>query len=638
MGAFIPTRSLLNPKFEGYKLDPIHQEDIVVRYPLEYKPTQATTSRGTTFSYQEVQSRITHNHISVQGEGSRALYVDSESRVILIDVNAGNIRPSFRVVYELPSPVRSDAIDLPNNEYPSTAFLTSSMVFVSDGHGTMYILQIREGGAADVLGILFLEMSMNTPFRIHSAHRLSPTTAFIILSSRRHVEVNNSGTDSRFNDRGKRPPPADFDVWAVKIELLSLQPHDKPRQMDILWQRRGQDVPIYTAYEESLGCFLLLGGVSYRETTHLDHPPYEPTADEFASVPRVGGGFDTQGADLLKPPSYSWNQTHDSVTVAFPLPSSTPKSLIKVLFTSKTITVHIDNEVETSVPIPRYSAKVLWDGILTSTSYWTWDREAEHLFGMLTLHLDKQHEGTRWSHVFASVGTSVGSELSQDDVEVPETLDPSELWQIREALEKYTTALRDGDDASGLGLGRGVPSLAEGEIDMEVDESVGRSAYLTWVGRDGAAPEWWKETRDISFQLLSTPLPGSDKTTSIVTKSNLDGTLFSIKQVTPSAGEWIHDSTFSALAFVLASKQDLRFTYHISDKAVYAFEGGTRDRGGNVYIYRASPVSEKWAKQAILKVDDGYGGPLLGVGAVNTGAGLTILCLTEGELILIKNA
>lgn len=88
METFIPTRSLLNPKFEGYKLDPISQENIVTRYPLEYKPTQATVSGGSTFSFQEVQSRITHNHIAVCGEGHRALYADSDSRVVLIDVDA----------------------------------------------------------------------------------------------------------------------------------------------------------------------------------------------------------------------------------------------------------------------------------------------------------------------------------------------------------------------------------------------------------------------------------------------------------------------------------------------------------------------------------------------------------------------
>jgi hypothetical protein len=88
---FTPTRALLNPKFEGYKLDTIPQEDTVTRYPLEYKATQAAVSGRSTFSFQEIQSRITHNHLAVWSEAGRAIYVDSNARVIAIDVDAVSV-------------------------------------------------------------------------------------------------------------------------------------------------------------------------------------------------------------------------------------------------------------------------------------------------------------------------------------------------------------------------------------------------------------------------------------------------------------------------------------------------------------------------------------------------------------------
>jgi hypothetical protein len=88
MDTFKPSRALLNPKFEGYKLDPVSQEDTVARLPLQFKPTQATVSGKSLFSFQEVQSRITHNHLAVCNGARRALYVDSASRVILIDIDA----------------------------------------------------------------------------------------------------------------------------------------------------------------------------------------------------------------------------------------------------------------------------------------------------------------------------------------------------------------------------------------------------------------------------------------------------------------------------------------------------------------------------------------------------------------------
>jgi len=270
--------------------------------------------------------------------------------------------------------------------------------------------------------------------------------------------------------------------------------------------------------------------------------------------------------------------------------------------------------------------KQLWDSIQPSTSFWTWDRQAEHSCGLLTLHLDKQNEGTRWIQVFATA-----------DTEVPETLDPSELYKIRESLEKYTSPLRDGEDTNGFGLGKGVPSLGQGEVDDEIDTAIGRQAYITWVPTDDGL--FVDVGDEISFNLLSTPIPGIEsQEISLIVKNGVDGIVFSLL---PSP-TWIHTSTFPALAFVLASKQDTRFIYHISSKAkargVLAFEsGGTKDRGGNAYIYRSTLRSDdRWAGQVVLKVGSGTGGALVGVGAVGVGKeGYVLLCLCEGELVVI---
>lgn len=88
MPAFTPNRSLLNPKFEGYRLNPVSQEDVVTRNDLEFKLTQATMSTSRSpLSMQEVQSRITHNHLAIATEGGRALYIDSEFRVIVVNID-----------------------------------------------------------------------------------------------------------------------------------------------------------------------------------------------------------------------------------------------------------------------------------------------------------------------------------------------------------------------------------------------------------------------------------------------------------------------------------------------------------------------------------------------------------------------
>lgn len=87
MFALHPDRSLLNPKFDGYKLDPISSEDAVSRYALQHKATQASVSGRHHFSFQEAQSRIRHNHLSVSPDAEQAVYIDENLGVISIQLD-----------------------------------------------------------------------------------------------------------------------------------------------------------------------------------------------------------------------------------------------------------------------------------------------------------------------------------------------------------------------------------------------------------------------------------------------------------------------------------------------------------------------------------------------------------------------
>ncbi|KAL4080678.1 hypothetical protein J3A83DRAFT_4201637 [Scleroderma citrinum] len=673
MTDFKPDRSLLNPKFEGYKLQVISPD--VARYDLPYKPTQAATSGRSPLSLQEVQSRITHNHLVLSPNSRRALYIDAEHRVIVVDVDVANTQkpPIFNVVYELPTSITTPQTELEtvHREYPSAAFLDDNTTFVSDGHGNLYILDIPQQGPAQLISSFelvdkeILSVTLPLPFRIHSVARVTDGTAVALLSSRHYDETTLSGTQAQTTGAPKGLSihhSCEFDVWAARFTFPPNMMQIDSGALDITWRRRGEDVPLLAVYDSARNVYALLGSSPYRQigTPHI--PSYEPSSDETAPIPRAGEALDSgtrTPQQPVKPYPYSWTQTPDAVTVAFPLPSSTPKSSISVLFSPTTLTVHVKGvpTIE-GIPLPRYSAKQLWDHIRPSTSFWTWDREGEHKFGILSLHLDKMNEGTKWMHVFASAGTRTnttsgaatasGSTYSENDdeaIDVPETLDPSELYLIREALEKYTEALRTGEDTSGLGLGRGLPSLAQGEMDDEVDDSVGRMAVFTWVAEDGSVPSWFGRGNDTPpFNLLSAPLPGTAHSlSSLVVKNSIDGLLHALEgaaEEDTKEPKWKHLGTFSALAFVLASKRDTRFTHHTRD-AVMAFENGSVDRGGNVYIYWCSSPSQLWAKQSVLKVGDGNAGSLLGVGAFKSekdnGATTTIVCLCENQLVVLFN-
>lgn len=496
-------------------------------------------------------------------------------------------------------------------EYASAAFVNASTLLVTDGHGTVYILVLSDDTVRLLASYELRVDSSSVPFKIHNSTQRSPTYITAVLSSKSYQVKPEAGSKKKI----------EFDVWGVQLSL-QLEQIEQVLPMEVQWHRRGEEVPIYTTFDASHETFLLFGGSPYIPKDLPSNPSYSPTADEMAPIPRLNEDLDRSDNPNKNPPPYSWTQSSDSLTMAFPLPSSTQKTDIKVAFTPKTLTVLVSNTENVQVvPLPRYSLKSLWDSILPSTSFWTWDREGEKSFGLLTLHIDKTHEGTRWPQVFAATPEN-------QDVEVQETLDPTELYNIRETLEKFTASSLANDD-SGLGLGSGVPSLGKGEIDDELDASIGRLVFMTRVRESESSPP----TPSAPITVLSTPLPGRDAPPSLIVKNGIDGLFCALE----NSETWSHKSTFPALAFVLASKQDTRFTYHLGSRSVMAFESGSRELGFNVYIYEATPTPQaKWAKQSVLRVGDSSSGPLLGINAVKAGDRMVILCLCERELVVLQ--
>ncbi|TFK52533.1 hypothetical protein OE88DRAFT_1412631 [Heliocybe sulcata] len=647
MSSFVTDRTLLNPKFEGYRLHALTQESHILRtrLPSDHKPTQAAVSGRTFLSFQEVQSRINHNHLAVRDD--RAVYVDAESNVVLVELDPSTLKPNLRTIYSLPQTIQTtSSSDQPPREYPSVAFSSNTTCFVSDGHGYLYILHLpSDGGSseAELLGSYELSVPeqynssiQTSPFKIHSASEVMPNTIICILSSRFRPTVDESMSTSTTSARTKTQ--VEFDVWAVRF-TFPLTPSDDVRPLDIIWHRRGEDVPILASYDASRQAFFLLGSCTYHalSTDAPSEPANRPS--ELTTTHPPPTSTDVAMPDSTQkptPPPYSWTQTEDTVSLAFPLPTSMPTSSIKVAFSPRSLSV--------LAPSLRYPAKTLWGPINPTQSLWTFDREADTRggWGLLTVHLDKRDVGTRWPQVFEK----------EDGVQ--ESLDPSEVAGILEAMEKFTSVVEENQKSQAEGgLGTGVPSLARDEYDEEVDESVGREGRVTWVDArvtaDGEAegayeePEWWAvrgKDRDEIVGLLSTPLPGTEGPASLVIKEHLDGVLFTLASST-AEWKWTHTATFPALSFVLASKRDTRFTYHTTadtqKRLVMAFESGSQTFGGNVYLYREPRGKEKWGEQSVLKVGGGEAGGVLGVGAVRVGERNVVMCLCEGELAVLKD-
>lgn len=85
--SFVPDRKLLNPKFEGYRLDPLDSDTCVSSFSLpDDGITQSTvsSSRLSQPSFKEVQSRIRHNHISPSAVEDQSGYIDKNGNFIMV--------------------------------------------------------------------------------------------------------------------------------------------------------------------------------------------------------------------------------------------------------------------------------------------------------------------------------------------------------------------------------------------------------------------------------------------------------------------------------------------------------------------------------------------------------------------------
>lgn len=496
---------------------------------------------------------------------------------------------------------------------------------------------------ARLLGVYELPRALNAssspiPFRLHTA--LSADGQAVAVLSFKCLRESPPDASSG------RKTALDFDIVAVRIPLQARNTNDTISPLEILWHRRGSRVPFYTAYDKHRRVLILAGGSPYRQIGQPTTERHDAPSD--ASVPPPRTNDNAPASPPKPPPPYAWTQDSEEITVAFPLPSSTSKANITVLFSPQTLTLLVqggsaDDDSAAAASTPRYAAARLWGGIAPSSSFWTWDAHGgAQSYGLLTLHIEKQHAGTRWPHLFDTTsGNKDNNNNNKTEPEVPETLDPSELHAIRESLEKYTAALQEGRAGAGA-----MPSLADGEVDQEVDAVVGTETCVTWVPAATAGdgdldldPVWAREDWDVPFTALSAPLPGIGNEISMVVKHTIDGLLFVLSDEDKASGTpvWTHSSTFSALAFVLASKRDARFTYHVPSKAVLAFESGGPEYGGNLYIYRDAKPKSNLAKQAILKLAGHTSGSLLGVGAIRNGEEVVILCLCERELLVLRN-
>ncbi|GAA6035880.1 hypothetical protein JCM8097_005754 [Rhodosporidiobolus ruineniae] len=738
--SFTAIHRLLNPKFESYKLSPPSLGDEAVQsIPLKTPFRTPALPEHARLSYNEVSARARHNHLAA-GRAGEVLFVDGEGVVTAVELDSKTGTLTLHTLARLPLPTSSATSSssiVP--EYPTALPLSNSLCVISSGRGTLHLLRLNRTSSpwtASLEGVFSLSDSDGeaaeelTPFRLHAANAVSETEALVLLSkvvknassSASSDPADESATPSSAaaKTRLKIPSTTMFEYLSARISLAppAASPAAEPVPLKAGWRLRGSDLPAFVEFDAAVGRYCI--GTSAPLSLTDEPAPPAAAMDVDAALDAAEAEADAESlntaepassaSSIPKPPPFSWIQDKESLTVAFPIPSDTPTSSIRITFSRTFLTLLVaspssaaalsSSPLTSGAGLPRISHKKLWAEIDPHTSVWTFDREAEgrnSTFGLLTLHLEKQHAGTRWPDVFAS-SASAGGERSGAKIEeldpeleyehVPETLDPSELAAISEKMEQWAQGLAAG---SGLGLaddgvGHGVPtSLIGDEMDVEVDAESGRNVVVNWVedaAKEGKKPRVVTPHPTVPSALLSTALPLTstspsalrplaypDPTLSI--KHDVDGLLFSPSPSLPSSSSasaeappsdytWTHEATFPALAFVLATKRDTRFVYHVRSPlptapvttagAVLAFDapailpgpspsGRARSGGGNLFVYVAPPAGSKatTGRQMVVRVGGPGSGALMGaVGVELEGGEVAVVTLCEREVGVLR--
>ncbi|KAJ2715575.1 hypothetical protein H4R19_001124 [Coemansia spiralis] len=576
-----PDPARLNPRFDGYKLRLIDSNDrtAVRTHPLQSAPAQPQLlASNELFTYDEVCSRIHYNHLFPGPQQGTFIYFSGGTRAVLVDTRGeGALR--FAPLFDVPPRPSTGALQ----GYPGAYALSNTVVLVFDGAESLYVL--RHPGADDAQ---WLPVGMfglgNGPIAAGPAGgaRRRPTMNYVLGATLGRAKGAELSIRLHYCHRiDKETPPATrerpghsaptFCVQALQVDVPSdaIATDSRPAGIPELATSTAHTlhthaIPVYCAYA-SWDRYILgvRGGVVLDDTELVLQPPEGVAA----------------AASSIGPSRYCWAQTSSDVTVYFELPLALKANQIQCEMARATLSLHFADADPQLAEFVRDRAP-LHDRIVADESVWTLESGR-----LLTLHLQKEHEGARWTSVFGA------------DDGVLETMDPSELAAIRGRLEKYTAAAQEPGRSTIPLMQPYVDQDSGGDLEQleeEPDASVMFSVRDWPLGRAEAtstpgSPGWLCAAFPRGPAAPQGPEP-------VCLRFDVDGVVFGFGAAASGGSsqqhlhpvEARHTGTFSALSYVQASKREKRFLGFDPDLTVAVLAEAQR----RVYIYHQVPRAD----------------------------------------------
>ncbi|KAJ3089743.1 NudC domain-containing protein 1 [Quaeritorhiza haematococci] len=407
----------------------------------------------------------------------------------------------------------------------------------------------------------------------------------------------------------------------------------------VLTTVKGLSGPYYVAIEPNGEGFVVASEIPY-EVARSRTPSPSASPARTSQQEATDTSSSTTSALTTKQGSntsdieYTWTQSEEDVTIHVRLPKMVLKSEVKCDFQPSSIKLRIV-QAATKQSLDVFASAAggqevaqLYHPIIPSECLWTIEKNR-----LLTLHLTKSTRRHRWPHVFA-----------QDDG-VLESLDPNEIAEFRDKLERFTSSSSDelmeidSGSRSRLGLGAGGSSSSssnniadENPFSIHQQSITSRTEAEDFEGQSVTVRRF-SHTGDLTHEARggghewmccafegSAPSSQSDSSARtgmrpVCLKLDIDGLIYALGTPSIASDSFAlnHVGTFPALGFVRASKKDRRFTFVTTKE--------TGDVGGwavivenkrHVYLYGNGGESQQqqsssrhlYADQYIVDLDE----------------------------------
>ncbi|PIA19674.1 hypothetical protein COEREDRAFT_78977 [Coemansia reversa NRRL 1564] len=628
---FRPDSALLNSNFDGYKLRLPHNEDAsdksVLRiYQLNSAPVEPQRlPNNALLTYDEVYSRIHYNHLFAGPRQGTVIYIDQDRHVILVEFHKEG-PPRFCKLFDIPPCINTNVF----LGYPGAYSLTNTMVLIFDGIESIYALQRMDANSNNRehwLAVGVFEIGMGRVAAGPHNPKCSRIMYYILNATlasfsegasiiRLHTccridkEAGYAGEGESSATRTKDLPNAHpdqhgavptFCVQAIEVngipdnipEVLAEQGTGLVQKdivhlnVSVVHTLHTHAIPVYCEFLDAERYILGVKGGVVLDDTEITRErssncgPMSPAVQQMQSEP------------------YYWTQTASDVTVCIDLPASIKANQILCEISRTSLTLQFDTSAE-YLSSHTYTQAQFCDFIVADESVWTLENGR-----ILTLYLQKEHDGARWATVFAN------------DDGVLETMDSNEFAMIRERLEKYTAADYETHGQRAPLMQPFLDQDTGGDIDQleEASELTVMFSIRDWhtgvveASSVVGSPEW------LCAAFPPTPTQSATKNTPpICLKHDVDGIAFKFtSQSTDPCPQ--HVGTFSALSYIQGSKREKRFFYIDTDMTIAVIAEAQR----RLYIYHQvpNPGASSAAQNVIDLGGSGEDAEILGVQLAN---------------------